>query len=290
VRKFSFQGETAIDANGKWATVNNLLLNPASSVDLVFSYRNYARDYNAFYSKAFSESSTIQNEKGFYTGIKFHPLRKWELSAYVDYFQFPWLKYGINSPSSGTDGLVQINYKHSDRFQMNLRYKYKEKYKNAIQESGNETFVLPYVQQRWRYQLDYQNGSGFGMKTQADYNLYTSNPESQAGWALTQNFSFAPDKSKFQLDGALAYFHASDWNSRINIYEKNILYAFSFPNYYGEGVRVYSVVKWKITTKLTFYLKLASTHYFDREVIGSGLEEIQGKDKTDIYALCKYNF
>jgi hypothetical protein len=290
MRNFAFQGETAVDANGRWATVNNILLNPTSTIDLIFSYRNYARDYNAFYGKAFSEASSVQNEKGFYSGLKFHPFSKWELSAYMDYFQFPWLKYGINSPSSGTDGLVQISYRHNDRLQMNLRYKYKEKYKNFIQENGKETFVLPYEQHRWRYHVNYQNENGFGLKTQADYNIYKNSSDRQSGWSLTQNFSFARNKSKFQIDGALAYFHASDWNSRINIYEKNILYAFSFPNYYGEGVRAYSVIKWKISKPLTIYLKLATTHYFDREVISSGLEEIQGKDKTDMNVLIKYNF
>jgi hypothetical protein len=289
-KKFSFQGEIAVDVNGKLATVNNFLINPASTVDLIFSYRNYARDYNAFYGKAFSESSTVQNEKGFYSGVKFHPFKKWEVSAYIDYFQFPWLKYGVNAPSSGTDGLIQLIYRHNAALQMNLRYKYKEKSKNAIQENEKETFILPYKQHRWRYQLEYQTENGFEMKTQADYNLYVSDLPSQTGWSLTQNFSFARDKSKFKIDGALAYFHASDWNSRINIYEKNILYAFSFPNYYGEGVRIYSVVKWKMSKKLTLYLKLASTHYFDKEVIGSNLEEIQGKDKTDANVLIKYNF
>ncbi|MDR3339821.1 MAG: helix-hairpin-helix domain-containing protein [Candidatus Symbiothrix sp.] len=289
-KKISFQGETARDANGKWATVNNLLVNPASSVDLIFSYRNYARDYNAFYGESFSESSTVQNETGFYTGIKFYPFSKWELSAYMDYFRFPWLKYGINAPSSGTDGLLQISYKRNDQVQMSLRYKYKEKSKNSIQADGRETFVLPYYQHRWRYQLDLKNRNGFGTKTQADYNLYPSGDTPQTGWSLTQNFSFSRNKSGFQIDGALAYFHASDWNTRINIYEKNILYAFSFPNYYGEGFRLYSVIKWKIFDGMTLYLKIANTHYFDREIIGSGLEEIEGKNKTDMAALLKYNF
>ena len=124
-RKISFQGETAVDALGNPATINNLSINPISTIDWILSYRNYTRDYNAFYGKAFGESSTVQNETGFYTGIRFYPLRKWELSAYIDYFRFPWLKYGINSPSSGTDGLIRLVYKHNSQLQMNLRYKYK---------------------------------------------------------------------------------------------------------------------------------------------------------------------
>jgi hypothetical protein len=289
-RKISFQGETAIDASGKWATLNNLLLNPVSTVDLIISYRNYARDYNAFFGKAFAESSSVQNENGFYTGIRFHPFRKWELSAYIDYFQFSWLKYGISSPSSGTDGLIQLAYRHNSRLQINLLYKYKEKPQNQIQEDARETKVIQYEQNRWRYQLNYQTENGFGLKTQADYNRYTSVTSSSAGWSITQTVSFAKHKTKFQFDGAVAYFNAGNWNNRINIYEKNILYAFSFPVYYGEGFRLYSVVKWQINPALTFYCKLANTIYFDRETIGSGLEAIQGKNKTDIYGLLRYQF
>ncbi|MDR1610711.1 MAG: helix-hairpin-helix domain-containing protein [Candidatus Symbiothrix sp.] len=288
-KKFSFKGETALDAEGKWATVNNLLLNPASSVNLIFSYRNYARDYNAFYAKAFSESSGVQNESGFYTGVKLHPFRHWELSAYADYFRFPWLRYGVNSSSSGMDGLVQVVYKPGENLQMQLRYKYKEKEKNVIQENGNRTFILPYRQQRWQLRFDYHH-ENWEVKTQADYNLYADDLQSQPGWSLTQAFGFSPDKSKFRIDGSLGYFYTNDWNSRISIYEKNILYAFYYPSFYGEGFRFYTVVKWKIAPSLTIYLKLANTRYFDRDTIGSDLEEIQGRDKTDAYCLLKYEF
>ncbi|MDR2692249.1 MAG: helix-hairpin-helix domain-containing protein [Dysgonamonadaceae bacterium] len=286
-KRFSFKGETAWDAAGKWATVNNLLINPASSVNLIFSYRNYARDYNAFYAKAFSESSGVRNETGFYAGIKFHPFPRWELSAYADYFRFPWLRYGVHSPSSGVDGLVQAVYKPDGNWQMQLRYKYKEKEKNAVLENGNKTFILPYQQQRWQFRLDYRL-KNWELKTQADYNRYTGNRQSQSGWLLTQTAGFSPDKSKCRIDGGWGYFHTGDRNSRIGIYEKNILYAFHYPDFYGEGLRLYMIVKWKIAPALTIYLKMANTRYFDRNVIGSDLEEIQGRDKTDAYCLLRY--
>lgn len=288
-KRFSFKGETALDADGKWATVGNILLNPAASVDLIFSYRNYARDYNAFYAKAFSESSGVRNETGFYTGVKFHPFHQWELSAYADYFRFPWLRYGVNSSSSGVDDLIQIAYRPGENLQMQLRYRYKEKEKNVIGENGNNTFILPYRQQRWQFRLDYHH-KNWEMKTQADYSLYTADLQSQPGWSLTQTFGFSRDKSKFRIDGSAGYFRTNDWNTRIGIYEKNILYAFSYPSFYGEGLRLYAVVKWKIAPSLTVYLKLANTRYFDRDAIGSDLEEIRGRDKTDAYCLLKYEF
>ncbi len=105
------------------------------------------------------------------------------------------------------------------------------------------------------------------------------------GWSITQSLSYI--RNKLQLDGSVAYFDSKDWNTRISIYEKNILYAYSFPVYYGQGLKYYTVLKWNILPSFTIYLKLASVHYFDRNVISSGQEEIEGKTKTDLYLLLK---
>ena len=289
-RKFSFQGETAVDNSGKIATIHNVFLKPVSFIDWIFSFRYYDKEYNAFYGKGFSESTSIQNETGFYTGLKFQVFRKWEIATYWDYFVFPWLKYNVNAPTSGSDALVQLKYRTNANLQMNLRYKYKEKSKNVNQENEKVTAVLPYEQHRWRYQLNYSLNKKFSFQTQMDYNVYRNDWESSKGKSITQSFSYAPTPAKVQIDGGFAYFQTDNWDTRISIYEKNILYAFSFPTYYGNGLRYYTVIKWKIIKPLTFYFKIASSHYFDRDVIGSGLEEIQGKEKTDVYCLLKYTF
>jgi hypothetical protein len=279
-KKGNFQGETAIDNSGKIATVNNLQLQPVSFMDWVFSFRYYDKQYNALYGKGFSESTGIQNETGFYTGTKIRMFRRWELSAYLDLFIFPWLKYGINTPSSGEDVLVQLKYNLRSNLHINLRYKYKEKQANTAL----------YQQNKWRYQMDYTLNKAWNFKEQIDYILYKNEGKKQQAWSWIQSVEFAPEKSNFQIDGGFAYFHTGDWNTRISVYEKNILYAFSFPTYYGQGLRYYATFKWKIIKPLTIYFKWGSTHYFDRETISSGLEEIQGKEKTDVYCLLKYVF
>jgi hypothetical protein len=279
-----------MDKSGKTASLNQMLFKAASFMNWVISFRHYSRDYNAFYGKSFSESTAVQNETGLYTGVNLYFFRHWELSAYWDYFVFPWLRYDVNTPSHGNDALLQLKYHLHSNLQMNLRYKFKEKYKNVNRGDRPLPDVLPYERHSWRYQLNCTFSEGVTSKTQADYNRYGFDRENRQAWSLTQSFSYAPDKSRFQLKGALAYFHTGGWDTRINIYEANILYAFNFPVYYGEGVRYYAVVKWNIATTLTLYLKCASTHYFDRDVIGSGPEEIKGRAKSDIYCLLRYKF
>ncbi|MDR2087383.1 MAG: helix-hairpin-helix domain-containing protein [Dysgonamonadaceae bacterium] len=289
-KKWVFQGETAVDKSGKMAAIHNLLLYPASLVEWVCSYRYFDRGYNALYAKSFSESSAVRNESGFYTGVKFHLFRLWELAAYWDCFTFPWMKYGVDAPSSGNDVLFLLSYHPKVNMQMNVRYKWKEKEKNYIPENDPETLVIPYSQHQVRYQFNYQPHPALGLKTQADYHRYTSAGNTPAGWSIAQNASFAPENDRFQVDAGLAYFHTPDWNTRMNIYEKNVLYASASSLYYGEGLRYYALMKWKISDCFTFYLKGASTHYYDKQTISSGTEEISGKEKSDIYLLIRYKF
>ena len=279
-KKMNFQGEMAMDNSGKMSNISNLLFRPAGFIDGVFSFRYYDRQYNALYGKGFAESGAIQNEIGFYSGFRLHLLRKWELSTYYDLFIFPWLRYGISTPSSGKDFLLRLKYNFHSDSRMELRYRFKEKQANN----------LPYEQNRWRYQCHYSLSKLLKINIELNYNQYKNQTKHANGWSWMQTLSYWPISDRFQLDIGVMYFQTDDWDTRISGFEKNILYAFSYPAYYGQGLRYYAVAKWKIAKPLTLYLKCGSTHYFDRESIGSNLEAIEGREKTDIYCLIKYNF
>lgn len=289
-RRFSFAGETAIDKNQKVATLNHLSISPSSKTGLVISYRHYAKDYNAFYGNAFGESSAVRNEQGLYSGVYFYPSSSWNISLSFDVFYFPWLRYGVNSPSKGSSLLADIQYRRNKQLKFLFRYRFKEKEKNRFSETGRETFILPYQQHRFRLQTDYEQSQSIHFRTQLDYNIYSEKEDMEMAWSITQQMSKTLVKPDLQISGAIGYFHTDSWNTRISIYEKNILYAFSFPNYYGKGLRSYFFVRFKPIKALSIYLKLSNTHYFDRIKIGSGLEEIEGYNKTELNISIKYNF
>jgi len=197
------------------------------------------------------------------------------------------MKYGINAPSSGADGLMQLIFRPVGKWEFQARYKYKQKEKNAVQTDGNETFILPYEQHRWRFRTLFRPAQTIEASTQMDCNIYRFQDQQQAGWSLTETLTWTPDASPMRISGCIGYFHTDDWNTRVSLYEKNVLYAFSFPTYYGQGLRLYSVVRWKISKRLTAYFKIGNTRYFDRDTVGSDLEAIDGSDKTDVSLLLK---
>ena len=278
-KKHILQGETAMDKAGKIATVNHFQLKPLPFLDWTLSFRYYDRAYNSLYANGFSESSAIQNESGFYTGIKMQLPHTLELAAYWDSFRFPWLKFEMDTPSEGNDFLLQLKGRPRLNQQLILRYKYKEKQHGISQ----------YEQHRWRLQWKIDFSKRLSSQSQADYSFYSNTSKKSHGWSLNQSLVYEP-KNNLQFSGNAGYFHTDDWDTRITVYEKNVLYAFGFPTYYGQGLRYAFLVKWQIINRLTFYFKCGSSHYFDRETIGSGWEKIDGNEKTDVYLVLKWRF
>mgnify|MGYP001249790478 CR=1 FL=1 len=58
------------------------------------------------------------------------------------------------------------------------------------------------------------------------------------GWMIAEGVGWKPSGTPVQADFYVAGFHTDDYQSRIFSYEKNILYAFNMPSFYGKGVRL----------------------------------------------------
>ncbi len=290
-KNFNFQGETAISENGALATLNILQLSPSSAIRFVLLHRYYAKNYQSQFAASFSEGSTVQNESGYYVGMTLNPFKYWKISASADFFNFPWLKYGVDAPSSGNEALLRIDYTPKSKINMNLRYKRKEKEKNMAIPGKHSVAVLAYQQHNFNYGFNYQTRTGLNLKTQINANLYINPDQTQRfGKIFSQNIGYDPVKIPLKGDIYFAYFNTNDWNSRVTAYEKNILYAFNYPSFYGEGLRFCTTLKYDMTKNLTYNMKFAWTHYLDHDQISSGLELIEGKDKMDVYCLVRWKF
>lgn len=289
-KSIKFYGETAVSRNGAIASLNALQLTPISYFSFLLLGRYYDKRYQAFYGNAFSQNSTVQNEQGIYMGMQWTPFAHWKLSAYVDWFRFPYMKYGVDAPSNGKEYMCQVDYALSSSLSFYIRYKYKQKEKNRQQEDTQEVSILPYSQQRLRMQMLCTLTPALSMRTSADIVLYEQEQQKNRGWMAAQMVSWKPISIPFQTDLYAAFFQTDDYQTRIYSYEKNILYAFNMPSFYGKGIRLAASVRWDILKQLSLSAKLGYTYYMDRDVIGTDLEEINGNQKMDLYALLRWKF
>jgi hypothetical protein len=74
------------------------------------------------------------------------------------------------------------------------------------------------------------------------------------------------------------------------MYEKGMLYSFSFPSFYYRGMRWAAVMRYDMNEHFTVIGKYGSTRYFDRESIGSSQQEIEGNLKQDIQLQVRMKF
>ena len=290
-KKFTLQGETAMDKNGKIATMNMLRYSPKESFQLVVMNRFYDLAYQSIYARSIGEGSMVQNESGFYIGLETSFLRYFKLSTYGDLFYFPWKKYQLSkNGTKGFDGVVQLSYSPGYQLDMFIRYRYKNKHKDFTPDDG-EKVTLPYIQQKWKYQLNYSPINELMLKTTVDYvRNGHQNKEVSQGILLGQSIGYRFCKIPLQLDAGGAWFSTDDYASRISMYEKGLLYSFSIPSFYGKGERFTFNARYEWGKHIILQAKYALTHYRDREVISSGLEEIKGSMKTDLYMQVRLKF
>ncbi|MDR1203792.1 MAG: helix-hairpin-helix domain-containing protein [Tannerellaceae bacterium] len=289
-RYIKWYGETAVGINKSFATLNGLQLTPVSYLSALLVYRYYDERYQAFFGRAFAQSSTVQNEEGLYIGMQFTPFPYWKIAGYADFFRFPWLTYQADAPSSGREYMLQADFTQVKNVSFYIRYKQKQKEKNGMISTDPTASILPYKQHRIRFQMQYGVLSTL-MKTSVDGIIYTEEPkEKSQGIMLSQQISWKPSDIPFHLDLFGAIFHTNDYSSRIHSYENNILYAFNNPQFYGGGYRLSLTFRWKISRNVSLSAKLANTHYSDRDRIGTDLETIEGNNKTDINTLICWKF
>ena len=289
--KFNVFGEVAITDRNALALINGMIFSPISRVNIAMVYRYYAPEFNALFASAFSESSVVGNEQGFYLGVDILPFKKWKIAAYADSYRFPWVKYGIDFPSFGKDFFMQANYTPSRRTTMFWRAKYEQKLKS---KSGTKNPTQEIEQARkasLRYQLLYEKGN-IKFKHIIDGNLVRHGAETLTyGITALQEVSFFLDKIPFSMDLSYLFFDAVKYENRSYLFEKDVLYAFSIPMFSGLGSKYYINLRYDFSPNISCWFKMSQLLYADdREKIGSGYEQISGNKKTEIKLLLRWKF
>jgi DNA uptake protein ComE-like DNA-binding protein len=290
-RNFNFFGEGALSDPGGFGGVAGLLMSVDRRVDLALLYRNYAKDFYSAYANAFGESSTNTNERGLYAGIVIRPARGWELNAYADFFKKPWLAYQVDAPSLGTDFLLQLNYKPSKVFSMYFRYRDKSKQQNSSLNDEPLDYVVSTEQQNFRFHFEYKASPSFTFRSRAEWVLFEEEKVTPAhGFLVYQDVIFRQLRFPLQLTGRFCLFDGDTYDSRIYAYENEVLYVYSVPAFYNRGIRWYLMARYTVTRGVDLWVRYAQIYYTNIDVIGNGLDEINGNTKSELKAELRLRF
>jgi hypothetical protein len=290
-RNFNLFGEAAIDDEGGKALVTGMLISIDPKVDLALLYRNYGKDFHSLYANSFAESSTTDNESGMYSGIIIRPSRAWTISGYIDFFSKPWLDYGIDAPSDGVEVLTQVTYKPNRSLEIYARWKNESKQQNATANEEPLDYLVNTSKQNLRINLSYKISPAFLIKSRAEWVFYQEGEQDvQYGFLAYQDLVFRKLGSPLQLTGRICLFDTDDYDARIYAYENDVLYAYSVPAFSDQGMRFYAIARYTVTRGIDIWLRYAQTYYTTLNVIGSGLDEINGNTKSEIKAEVRFKF
>lgn len=290
-KNLHFFGEAAVDKNADKAFVNGLLLSVDPRVDISFLQRTIQAGYQSINGNAFTENTYPTNETGFYTGISIRPAIGFRFDAYGDIYKFPWLKFLVDAPSHGKDYLLQFTYNPSRQAEIYTRFRNETKQSN---QSGNITvanFLVSIPKKSWRTQVMYKISPALALRNRIELLWYGSTEENKENGFLTFfDFIYKPMLKPISGVLRLQYFETDSYNSRIYAYENDVLYSYSIPSFSDKGFRYYLTLNYDLTKKVSFWLRWAQTVYQNRNTVGSGLDEIQGKRRTEAKMQVRWMF
>lgn len=285
--RFAFSGETAIDQNGAMATVNALSYQPAATWSLVAVQRFYSYRYIALRGHAFSEGGHVQNESGFYLGGTWRPLPQLQLQGYADYAYFPSARYRVSQSSAAQDYLGEAIVRPSEQWTFKGRYRLHLRKQDRTGSGKKAVKTLRrHNEHRARLSATFVRGE-WTATAQGDYVKAVSD-SIEHGWMTSTQLSW--QHAWWQLNLMGAYFNTHSYASRIYTYERQLPHNFSFPVYYGRGVRLSLTARANIGSWLQVDAKVGHTRYADRNTIGSGLQMIDGSMMTDLDLQVRWRF
>jgi hypothetical protein len=285
-----FFGETAVSASGGTGSVLGMMssLHPKLAFSVV--WRSYDRDFHTFYGNSFSENSRTINEKGLYLGLNFKPNQKFALSYYYDRFQFPWLRFRVYAPSTGHEWLTRLKYSPSKNTLLFIQIREESKARNVSEYPGFQSSYLldQGLRRNFVVNLDQRVDRIWSFKSRVTASSFQFGGKKTRGFAISQDINM--DKEKWRISSRFVLFDTDDFDNRQFIYERNVLWLFSIPALNGQGLRYYFLAQYKLGPKLSFWARFGRTIYTDREIIGSGLQQIDRNRISETVFQLRYQF
>ena len=290
---FLLFGETARSTGGGLGTVNGLLASLGSDVDAALLVRHYDADFHTLYGNAFSENTRNINETGVYLGLKVRPAARWEISAYYDQFRFPWLRYRASAPTDGHDALVRLAYSPTKTSLLYVQMRQSLKPRDLSASDVIRPVPLPGEQLRQSLLLYYNTAPTLQLelRTRLQASRLRDDPGLpwRRGYMLAQDVGYQFNRA-LKLTARYALFDADDYDTRQYVYEQDVLLAVSVPALYGQGTRMYGIAEIRLNRNITLWLRYAETRYRHQDIVGSGLESIQGSLRSEVKAQLRVKF
>ena len=281
-------GEIAHNATGGIGWNIGGLLALDKHFEAILAARNYSSTYFSFRAQTMmSHSSVPQNEIGIYWGLKFTSGKHLVLGAYADIYQHPGNPRNGLFAKSGVEGMLSMELNPNPR----VRIRGLLRIKNLHSPLVIDTVSLTTTQKQSRYQLKIDSeivaNDFLNLHFGVGHSSFELADETTTGFLIYQDITYRLPFIRLSSRIALV---DSNFENRFYLHEKDIYRSVLIPAYHGKAMKYYFVISSKVGKNINLSAKWSHTHYHDRDVIGSGLDQIAGNTKTLWKAQVYYKF
>ena len=283
-------GETAVSDNGGWASTNGAIIGLDKKLSLSVLQRFFSLKYQTINAQPFIESSRANDERGLYMGFEYKFSRRISALFYADIWQHQWLKFRADAPAGGREFFTKIQYrtKNTEGY---LQVRTKQKSQNATRPDTSKTNQLvPKTRTQIRLHFAHRLNRNLELRNRVEFSFYKDDTGLSRGFMAYQDVIYDFENTPLSITSRLAYFDTNDYQSAIYAYENDVLNNFTILPYYYRGSRFYCNLSYKGIKNLLLEARLARTVLTNRNVISSGLEEIEGNQRTDFKVQVRWQF
>ncbi len=283
-RNLRLRGEIAKGKKGI-ASLNYLLYHAKPNLDFLLLHRYYSFDYWGLLSQSYGVSQRTQNENGWAFLCLYMPSYHYTFNLSFDLYSLPGCSYRISKPSKGCIAKLSLS-KRTPLMNYSFKYSFKRKERDVAHTKGKQT--IPFQQHHWGLTAVYKFHCGELKSQVSGVSFKQSTLKKSRGYQLTECCKLTFNPLSITCQGT--YFHSLDSDSRLSIYEPNVLYSYGFQSFIGRGYRMGLLVRYEASEHLLLMTKWSCTHYFDREKIGVGIYEIPQREKMDLHFFIRLKF
>jgi hypothetical protein len=241
--RFLMSGEISTNTGKGYAFIQNISFRPSDRLNINIMYRNYSPDYINFHGRGPGQSY-VSNENSITGSFSFEAAKGLFVNGGSEVRKFPWIRYGVSSPSSAVKQELRVKFIPSAGFILESCYQYRTSMAQsnilrgipALCEEDSRTF---------RIQARYSAGENLTFVTRADYRK--ARPSGQEGFLILQDMIINLKRIPVSIWYRYCVFNTGGFDSGIYTYENDLLSAFSIPVLYGRGSRTYIMLGWKIS-------------------------------------------
>jgi hypothetical protein len=287
---YTLFGELARSPTGTYGGLAGAALDGHENAQALLLARYYPATLANFYGSAFGESGQPQNEMGIYTGLRLRVAENWTLSAYVDQFRFPWLRFNLPRPTTGWEVRTVVRYTPRPWLTTYLQLRgerTEEATEYPMAHGGRIEGVQNEHRQSARLHAKYVFSDALTLRTRLEASRHSTPGTTGTGVLVSQGLRWTPHP-RVQIDARLAFFDTDGYAARIYAYEHDLSYSFSVPVLFDQGRRSYVLIDYDVLPALTLEAKYGVTTYVNRTTVGSGLNEIQGSQRRGLRVQVKW--